>query len=244
MIDIRTMPALVTGGSQRIGAASALALARKGASVVIHYGRSDREAKTLCEKIQQQGGRGATLQADLESADQVETLVERAEGFFGPLQILVNNAAIFQPGLIKETPLEQWQAHLSINLTAPFLLMQAFARRLPEETPGKIINLIDQRVLRPRPGHVAYSAAKSALWALTQMAAQEMAPNIQVNAIGPGPILPAPNHEPGGFERVAQRTPLGRPGSPEDITQALIFLLEQTFITGEMVCVDGGEHLV
>ncbi|MBF0447539.1 MAG: SDR family oxidoreductase [Magnetococcales bacterium] len=242
-MKLREAPVLVTGGGRRIGAACVLGLAEAGAKVVIHHGRSEREAESLCRQIQAQGGEAATVGADLSQPQQVLALMEQACSFFGPLHLLVNSAAIFNPGLFQDSDLSQWQAHLDINLTAPFILMQRFYRQLPPDQSGHIINFIDQRISRPRPGHVAYTTAKSALWTLTQMAALEMAPRIQVNAIAPGPILPAPDQSPEAFASIAKATPLARPGSPADIVRALIFLLEQPYITGEMIRVDGGEHL-
>jgi NAD(P)-dependent dehydrogenase (short-subunit alcohol dehydrogenase family) len=242
-MDVRGVPVLVTGGSRRIGRACVLALAGAGASVVIHHGRSVEDAQRLCEQIHQQGGKAATVQADLGQSSMLSGLMHRAGQFFGPLQILVNNAAIFRPGLFADTSQDDWHEHLAVNLTAPFLLMQGFARQIPSQTPGKIINIIDQRIARPKPGHVAYTTAKSGLWTLTQMAAQEMAPWIQVNAIGPGPILPAPDQQSDSFLQVARATPMARAGKPEDIAQAMLFLLEQEYITGDIIRVDGGEHL-
>ncbi|MBF0357552.1 MAG: SDR family oxidoreductase [Magnetococcales bacterium] len=243
-MDIRGVPVLVTGGSKRIGAACVAALANSKASVIVHYGSSKKEAEALSAQIRHSGGEAATVQANLESAEEASALMQQAGGFFGPVQILVNSAAIFKPGLFADTSLTQWHEHLAVNLTAPFLLMQEFVRQLPDRTLGKIINIIDQRITRPRPGHIAYNSAKSALWTLTQVAAQEMAPWIQVNAIAPGPILPAPDQDGDGFAAVANATPLARSGSPEDITKALIFLIEQEYITGEIIRVDGGEHLI
>lgn len=238
-------PVLVTGAGKRIGAAIAEALADRGAPVVLHYGQSSQEAEALCERIVRHGGRVATVQADLNQPEQVMRLIERAAGCFGPLGVLINNAALFHPGHFSDTSLAQWQHHLAVNLTAPFLLMQAFAQQSTPHQTGKILNLLDQRIARPRPGHLAYNATKSALWTLTQIAAQELAPHIQVNAIAPGPILPASGEgSEASFLAVARKTPLQRPGGPEDILQAVLYLLRQNYVTGEILRVDGGEHLV
>ncbi|MBF0195072.1 MAG: SDR family oxidoreductase [Magnetococcales bacterium] len=243
IMDISGVPVLVTGGGKRIGKACVEALAQSHASVVIHYGSSKKEAEFLLTKIRKEGGKAAMVQGDLANPDEVGSIMQQAGQFFGPVQILLNSAAIFKPGLFKNTDLTQWHEHLNINLTAPFILMQEFAAQLPPKTPGKIINIIDQRIKRPRPGHIAYNTAKSGLWTLTQIAAQEMAPWIQVNAIAPGPILPAPDQPVASFEKVAKATPLGRPGSTDDIAQAVIFLIKQEYTTGEIIRVDGGEHL-
>ncbi|MBF0294220.1 MAG: SDR family oxidoreductase [Magnetococcales bacterium] len=237
--------ALITGSGRRIGASCALALARLGSAVVIHCHGSHLEALALQRFIEAEGGTAGIIQADLADSHEVAALISRAEEVHGrgPVDILVNNAAVYQPGGVRDGSLATWNRHLAVNLTAPFLLMQSFARRLPQGRPGHIIQIIDQHGHRPRPGFAAYSAAKSALWTLTRQAALELAPAIRVNAIGPGPILPAPDASRAEFDRIATATPLERSGSVDDIAAALRFLLENDFITGEMIRVDGGEHL-
>ncbi|MBF0623780.1 MAG: SDR family oxidoreductase [Magnetococcales bacterium] len=244
---------LVTGAGQRIGQACALALAEAGVGVAVHFGRSREAADAVCRQIRDRGGRALVLQADLADPGQCASLIPRAAAVLGPLAILVNCAAIFEPGSLARTTPEAWNRHLAINLTAPFLLIQALAAQCPapptrQDEPaapvaGKVVNVIDQRIHRPRPGHLAYTTAKSALWTLTRIAAAELAPRIQVNAIGPGPILPAPDATPEAFLRVAAATPMGRPGRVADLVHTLRFFLENDYVTGEMVCVDGGEHL-
>ncbi|MBF0191584.1 MAG: SDR family oxidoreductase [Magnetococcales bacterium] len=236
--------ALITGGARRLGAACVRALAREGMAVVIHHHGSEKAARELADAINAQGGTAHPLQADLEDSGQTETLIPQAEAVLGrPVTLLVNNAAIFEHGSIRHTPTDQWNRHLAINLTAPFLLTREFARRLPPGQPGQIIQIIDRHAHQPRPDYAAYSAAKSALWTLTRQAALELAPAIRVNAIGPGPILPAPGDSPERFARIGAATPAGRSGSPDDIVAALLFLIRNDFITGELIRVDGGEHL-
>jgi NAD(P)-dependent dehydrogenase (short-subunit alcohol dehydrogenase family) len=237
--------ALITGGARRLGAACVRTLARRGMAVIIHHHASDGPAKALQTEITAQGGEAHLLQADLADPEQTRTLLDRASTLLGnrPITLLINNAAIFEPGTLRQTSLEQWQRHLAINLTAPFLLSRAFARQLPPGLPGQIIQIIDRHGHRPRPGYAAYSAAKSALWTLTRQAALELAPAIRVNAIGPGPILPAPGDSAERFAAIGAATPAGRSGTPEDILSALLFLIDHDFITGEMIRVDGGEHL-
>ncbi len=241
--------ALVTGAGHRIGAACVRALAAAGGRLAIHRHRSGGAADRLCAAVCRQGGEAALFEADLTDAGRAAGLLDAVRDRLGPVHILVNNAAIFEPGGLRDTDLENWQRHLSLNLTAPFLLSRALARQLDEEPPvlpdrpRKIINIIDQRIARPRPGHLAYTCAKSALWTLTRISAQELAPRVQVNAIAPGPILPAAGPPSENFQRVAAATPLGRPGAPSDIADTLLFLIHQDFITGEMIHVDGGEHL-
>lgn len=242
-MDPSGVTALLTGSGHRIGAACAEALAAKGARVAIHYHRSEKDAESLCTAIRQRGGQAMLFPADLADAEQTSGLIEQVCRRLGSVRILVNNASIFHPGDMDTTCLEQWNQHLAINLTAPFLLMQAFSRALAPAATGTIINLIDQRITRPRPGHMAYTVAKSALWTLTRVAAMEMAPAVRVNAIAPGPILPSPGATEASFKRVAAAVPLGCSGTPADIAETLLFLVQHTFITGEMICVDGGEHL-
>ncbi|MEO5346938.1 MAG: SDR family oxidoreductase [Magnetococcus sp. YQC-9] len=237
--------ALITGGARRIGAAITRALARRGLTVLIHHGHSPNEAEALAQKIITDGGEAYPIQADLADPFAVETLFTQAETLLKgrPVTLLVNNAAIFERNDLSDTPLEQWQRHLAINLTAPFLLMRDFARHLPEEHTGQIIQIIDRHADRPRPHYAAYSAAKSALWTLTRQAALEMAPRIRVNAIGPGPILPAPGDTGEQFARISAATPLQCAGNLEDITRTIHFLIDHDFLTGELIRVDGGEHL-
>ncbi|MEO5341528.1 MAG: SDR family oxidoreductase [Magnetococcus sp. MYC-9] len=242
-LDLTTCTALVTGAGQRIGAACAEALALAGARVAVHHHTSQAAAQALCAAIGRRGGRAEPFAADLADGAQAALLLERVAARLGPVQILVNNASLFQPGALRTTPLPAWHRMLEIHLTAPFLLMQSFAAGLPASASGVIVNLIDQRIHRPRPGHLAYTVAKSALWSLTRIAAVELAPHIRVNAIAPGPILPAAGEAAESFQQVVAATPLRRPGAPQDIVDTLLFLVKHAFITGEMICVDGGEHL-
>ncbi|MBF0154443.1 MAG: SDR family oxidoreductase [Magnetococcales bacterium] len=242
--------ALITGAGRRLGAACALALANAGVTTTLHYGHSKAAASTLTEQIQQAGGMAFTLAADLADPEQATALLPRAAAVMGRVDILVNSAAIFEPGRIDDTEWTSWQRHLAINLTAPFLLTQSFAqqphlhRKNGAGVRGKVINMLDQRIRHPRSGHLAYTTAKSALWSVTQMAALELAPTILVNAIAPGPILAAPDASQEQFQRIAATTPAGRSGTPKEITDTLLFLLRHDYMTGEMVCVDGGEHLL
>ncbi|MBF0622605.1 MAG: SDR family oxidoreductase [Magnetococcales bacterium] len=249
-MELSGKTALITGGAKRIGAACAIALAKQGVDIALHYGRSAEAAETQCDRLRGLGVNAFPFSADLSDASACQTLVDRANQKMGLISILINCAAIFERGSVKQTSLENWQRHLDINLTAPFLLLQAFANQSawlpngePPQVQGKVINFIDQRITRPQPGHLAYTTAKSALWAVTQMAAKELAPAIHVNGIAPGPILPAPDANTETFEKIARATPSGRPGGPIDITEALLFLLKQDYIIGEILRVDGGEHL-
>jgi NAD(P)-dependent dehydrogenase (short-subunit alcohol dehydrogenase family) len=239
-MELTGLTALVTGAGQRIGAACIQALADKGVRIACHAHHSWQPAQEQCHRIQQQGGTAELFVADLAQEQSLQSLFEQVTERMGKVQILVNNAAIFQRSALTELALPHWQRMMAINLTAPMLLMQNFAR---QGQPGVIINVLDQRIARPRPGHLAYTVAKSALWTLTQMAALELAPTIRVNAIAPGPILPAVGDSMEGFQRVGAATPLQRTGSAQDVVEALLFLLQQPFITGQLLFVDGGEHL-
>lgn len=238
--------ALVTGAGRRLGSAVAMALVREGVQVLLHYHASAESARQLADKLIQQGGRADILQADLAHPDAAANLLLQAREKLGFISILINSAAIFEPGSLRETSLETWQRHQDLILTAPFLLMQAMARQEEFHNPkvsGAVVNILDQRIHHPRPGHLAYTVAKSALWTLTQMAAGELAPAIRVNAVAPGPILPAPDGDTQRFRKIARQTPLGRPGSTADVADTVLFLLRQEYITGECIFVDGGEHL-
>ncbi|MBF0096629.1 MAG: SDR family oxidoreductase [Magnetococcales bacterium] len=239
-MELTGLTALVTGAGQRIGAACIQALADKGVRIACHANHSWQSAQGQCDDIRRQGGTAELFVADLAQEEASQRLFEQVTERMGGVQILVNNAAIFQRGTLLDLQPSQWQRMMAINLTAPMLLMQSFAR---QGQAGTIVNVLDQRIARPRPGHLAYTVAKSALWTLTQMAALELAPAIRVNAIAPGPILPAMGDSDAAFQRVVAATPLQRAGSPQDVVQALLFLLQQPFITGQLLFVDGGEHL-
>ncbi|MBF0158967.1 MAG: SDR family oxidoreductase [Magnetococcales bacterium] len=246
-MDLAGKTALITGSSQRLGAATAHALAAAGMRLAIHYHRSATAAQQLCHQFNQSGTEAVAVQADLADWQQTESLLAQVRQQLGPVQVLINNAALFDPGGVDTTSQQVWQQQMAVNLQAPFILLQQFARQpelqLSDSVHGKVINLLDRRVVRPRGGHLAYTISKSALWAMTRMAAAELAPRIQVNAIGPGAILPAPEASDEQFLRVAAACPMGRPGTPSDITAAILFLLQQDYITGELLCVDGGAHL-
>ncbi|MBF0423280.1 MAG: SDR family oxidoreductase [Magnetococcales bacterium] len=242
-MEIQGKLALVTGGSARIGAACVRALSRAGARVVVHCHRAATPASALCDDIRSAGGQAWPLVADLSDPGVVDALISRIVTDWGPLHILVNNAAIFEPCSIPGATWDNWNRHLAINLSAPFFLMSHFVRQISPEGAGKVINLIDQRVLRPGPGHASYTAAKSALWSLTRLAAVELAPRVQVNAIGPGVILPAAQDDEFTYAALVRSLPMQRPGRLTEITDALLFLLGNDYVTGQMLCIDGGQHL-
>lgn len=244
--------ALVTGGARRLGRAMALYLAGRGIDVAIHYAGSERDAAETTAGIVAAGARGAALQADLLDTAAAEALVPRAaEALGGPIDVLVNNASIFEYDTLATATSESWDRHIGSNLRAPFLLTQAFAAQapLPGEKRGEpvaralVVNMIDQRVLKPTPEFMTYTLAKMALWAFTRTAAQALAPAVRVNAIGPGPTLRGARQSEDHFARQRAATILGRGADPEDVTAALGFFLDAESVTGQLMCTDGGQHL-
>ena len=233
---------LITGGARRVGKALALAVARAGAEVVIHYGQSRIEAENVREEIETLGRKAILLQADLADPAQVASLMSRTLEH-GPLFGLVNSAAIFEPLNWENSSLEDWNRHLAINLTAPFLLSQAFARALPPTESGRIVNLLDWRALRPGADHLPYTISKSALAALTQSLAIALAPRIVVNGLALGAILPPSDGN--VASSILDQVPAGRWATLEEVGQALVFLLDgPAYVTGEIIYVDGGRHLL
>lgn len=232
---------LITGAARRIGRALALACAREGADLVLHYRGSEREIRLLEEEIASFGRKAWALQADLQDAGHAQRLVEQAASL-RPLYALVNNASIFESLKAADTTVEQWDRHLAVNLRAPFLLSQAFARQVPSGAQGRIINLLDWRALRPGFDHFPYTISKAGLAALTSALALSLAPDITVNGLALGAILPPSGQS--ASEQLIKRVPAARWGSVEDVEQALIFLLTgPSYITGEIIHVDGGRHL-
>ena len=233
---------LITGAARRVGRSLALAVAHAGADVLIHFGRSQAEAESLQQEIHAFGRQAHLIQADLADPDAVQWLFKDAAAL-GPVHGLVNNASIFEPLDWKNTGLEDWNRHLAVNLTAPFLLCQAFARSLPASMSGRIVNLLDWRALRPGPDHLPYTISKAALAALTQSLAAALAPRITVNGLALGAILPPDDG--GNTSDLLQSFPARRWASLEEVDEALLFLLGgPTFVTGEIIHVDGGRHLV
>ena len=246
------MTALVTGAGRRLGRAMALYLAGRGHDVAVHHATSAEEAEAVAAEIRALGRRAVTLEADLLHEAQVETLVPRAAAALGPLTVLVNNASIFEYDRIDTATRQGWDRHMESNLRAPYVLIQHFARQCPPATPdatgeplarGLVVNMIDQRVWKPTPEFSTYTIAKMGLWALTQTAAQGLAPHIRVNAIGPGPTLRGGRQSESHFARQRAATILNRGANESDITAALGFLLDAPAVTGQMIAVDGGQHL-
>jgi len=235
--------ALVTGGAQRVGQAIALALADMGYAVAVHYHRSGKAAEKTVGAIRESGGKAIALVADLTDENAVSALLPRATEALGPIGVLVNNASLFEGDTVGNVTRESWDAHLAVNLRAPFVLIQEFARRLPPEAGGCIINLLDERVWNLTPYFVSYTLSKTGLWTLTQTMALALAPRIRVNGIGPGPTLPSPRQSVEQFIDQCKSVPLQRGTSPQEIAGALRFILDAPAMTGQMIALDGGQHL-
>jgi len=235
--------ALVTGAAKRIGRAIALDLAAHGWAVAVHYHRSAPDAAAVVDEIQRKGGRAVTLAADLARESEVETLLPRAVSALGPLTCLVNNASLFEMDKVDTATRASWDAHIETNLRAPLVLSQAFARQLPPGQPGNIVNMLDQRVWNLTPYFLSYTVAKMGLWTLTRTLALALAPSIRVNGIGPGPTLPSPRQSADQFAEQSRAVPLGHGTTPAEIGAALRFLLDAPAITGQMLALDGGQHL-
>ena len=235
--------ALVTGGGRRIGRALSVALAQEGYAVAIHHRDSKNEAEALAVEITGAGGKAVALAADLSDESAVAELLPRAMAVLGPIGCLVNNASIFENDTVATATRESWERHLAVNLRGPFVLMQSFARHLPEKAGGVIVNLLDERVWNLTPSFISYSLSKAGLWTLTQTMALALAPRIRVNGIGPGPTLPSPRQSAQQFLDRCRKMPLRRGTSPDEIAAALRFILAAPAMTGQMIALDGGEHL-
>jgi NAD(P)-dependent dehydrogenase (short-subunit alcohol dehydrogenase family) len=234
--------ALVTAAGRRIGRVLALAAARSGYDVALHHRAAPEDAEATTAEVRALGRRAVALSADLTEAGAPAALLDGAAAL-GPVTLLVNNASLFEPDELETLTPAGLDLHLAANLTAPILLAQAFAARLPEGQRGLVVNILDQRVWRPNPRFFSYSLSKAALWSATRTMAQALGPRIRVNAIGPGPTLASIHQAPGEFEAEAAGTLLGRPVDPEEIGAALRYLIDAASVTGQMIAVDAGQHL-
>jgi NAD(P)-dependent dehydrogenase (short-subunit alcohol dehydrogenase family) len=235
--------ALITGAAVRIGRALALDLATHGWQVGVHCHGSVKQANELAEKIRVEGGAAAVLPADLTDPAAPAHLLRACVSALGLPTLLVNNAAMFRDDDIATLEPAQWDAQFAVNLRAPILLAKAFAAALPEGASGNIINIIDQRVWKPTPRYFSYTASKLALWGATRTLAQSLAPRIRVNAIGPGPVLKNTHQTDAEFQAQCEATILGRGTSPQEIAAAIRFILDAPAMTGQMLALDGGQHL-
>lgn len=238
-----TRVALVTGAAKRIGRAIALDLAAHGWTVGVHYNHAADDAEGTVAEIVSAGGTAAALYADLANATAAERLIDQAAGSLGPVTALINNASAFERDSITDFPTDRWDSHLDINLRAPAILTKTFAAALPDKAEGNVINLIDQRVWNLTGEFLSYSISKVGLWGLTQMTAIALAPRIRVNGIGPGPVLPSSRQSAEDFARQCAATPLGRGSAPQEICDAVRYILGAPSMTGQMIALDGGAHL-
>lgn len=236
--------ALVTGAARRLGRAMALALAGAGYDIAVHYRGSKGEAETLAAEIGAAGARAAILSADLSREAETARLVGEARKALGPLSLLVNSASRFEEDDIETMTRESWDAHVETNLRAPIKLAQDFAAQADPARDNLIVNILDQRVLKLTPQFLSYTISKAALYDATRALAQGLGPKgIRVNAIGPGPTLRNPRQSEEDWKRQNAATVLGRGAAPSDITAALLYLIDARAVTGQMIAVDGGQHL-
>lgn len=233
--------ALVTGGGKRIGKAICLELARAGFDVAIHHRGSGDAARAVAEEVRALGRRAATVAADLSVEAEVRGLVPAAVQALGPLSALINNASVFEDDRVGSLGRETWDAHIETNLRAPIVLAEAFAAQAPHGSA--IVNLLDQRVLKPDPRFFSYALSRNGLWWATRTLAQALAPRIRVNGVGPGPTLPSVHQTPEDFAAEAGGTLLQRAGSVDSVASAVRWLVEADMVTGQMIAVDGGQHL-
>lgn len=235
--------ALVTGAAHRVGRAIALALAGQGWNVAVHYGRSDEAARNTADDLRALGVRAEAVGADLANEAEVRSLIERTEAVLGPVGLLVNNASTFERDTLATATRQSWDRHMEPNLRAPLVLMQQFAAWLPKEHDGAVVNIIDQRVLNLTDDFLSYTLSKVGLWGLTRTLALELAPRIRVNGVGPGPILPSTHQDQETFDAQARATPLQHGADPAEVAEAVLFLANAASVTGQMIAVDGGQHL-
>jgi NAD(P)-dependent dehydrogenase (short-subunit alcohol dehydrogenase family) len=235
---------LVTGAAKRLGRAIALDLANAGWDVAVHYNASKADAEATAAEIRKSGRRAVLLKADVSREEETQALIGRAARELGPLTGLVNSASLFENDDWKSATRASWDRHMEVNLRAPFVLSQAFARALPEPLHGAIVNIIDQRVLKPTPQFISYSLSKAGLHWLNTTLAQALAPRVRVNAVAPGPTIINARQSEADFRRQREATVLGAGAKPKDVCQAVRYLLDAPVVTGQMIAVDGGQHLI
>lgn len=243
MTDTSKGHALVTGGAKRIGRAIAVALAADGWTVGIHHRNSADEADALCRSLTEAGGSAYVIAGDLGDDTDINRLATEAVAAAGPLTCLVNNASVFEHDSLETLTRESWDSHLNVNLWAPVRLSQALAAGLPDGETGNIVNIADQRVVNIPPGFMSYTISKAGMWAMTQNLALALAPRVRVNAIGPGPTLPSPRQSQEQFDRQAARVPLGHGAGADEIADGVRYILAAPSLTGQMIALDGGQHL-
>jgi len=253
-MTIWTRRALVTGAGARLGQAIAIYLGQRGFDVAVHYASSDDGARATAREIEAAGQTAVPIRADLLSEDETQTLLPRAaEALGGPITVLVNNASIFEYDTVHSATRDSWDRHIGSNLRAPFVLTQALAAQVPDPVidergeplaQGLVINMLDQKINKLTPEHMTYTIAKMGLWAFTRTGAQGLAPKVRMNAIGPGPTLQGARQPAHHFAAQRNSTILNRGSNLEDITAAVGYLLDAPAVTGQCLCIDGGQHLI
>lgn len=234
---------LITGAAKRIGRTIALDMARHGWAVAIHYRHSQVAAETLRQDIVSAGGKASIHQADLQDFSSLDPLVAEVAGTLGPATCLINNASEFLLDTVANLEERTWDLHLDINLKAPVFLAQAMVRHMPDDAEGNIINIIDQRVWKLTSDFFSYTISKAGLWTATRTLAQGLAPRIRVNAIGPGPVLQSIHQQPEDFATEQRQTLLHRGPTLDEVSAAVRFILSSPSMTGQMIALDGGQHL-
>ena len=235
--------ALVTGAAKRVGRAIALDLAANGYDVAVHYGSSGDAAEATVREIRAIGRSAEAVQADLSNAEDTDELVAAACDAVGPLTLLVNSASIFEPDRADSVTAAGFDRHMAINLRAPMILSRHFAGQVPDDRDGNVINIIDYRVWKLNPIYMSYTASKFGLWGITRTMAQALAPRVRVNGIGPGPVLANVRQDADEFRAEASATPLGRGPGLDEIGAAIRFIVATPSMTGQMIALDGGQHL-
>lgn len=239
-MDLQGKTALVTGGARRVGKALSEALARAGAAVAINYNHSSAEADALCKEL----GNARAYQADVSRTADIRRLMAAVESDFGRLDVVVNSASLFESGPLLDVTEETWDRVLGVNLKGPFFLSQMAAPLLKRSGGGNIVNIVDLSALQPWPSYAPHSVSKAGLAHLTRILARAFAPEIRVNAIAPGTVLPPDDYDGTGGDGTADRQVVKTSGSPDDVVRALFYLLESNFVTGQVVVVDGGRMLL
>jgi NAD(P)-dependent dehydrogenase (short-subunit alcohol dehydrogenase family) len=244
MTELAPKTVLITGAAKRLGRAIALDLAQAGWDVAVHYNGSQKDAEATANDIRALGRRVALLQADVSKEDETRALIARATRELGPITALINSASLFENDDWQSASRESWDKHMDVNLRAPFVLAQEFAKALPADMHGAIVNIVDQRVLKPTPQFMTYSLSKAGLYWLNTTLAQALAPRIRVNAIGPGPTMINARQSQADFDRQRKATVLGTGAEPRNVCEAVRYLLGASVVTGQMIAVDGGQHLI
>ena len=235
--------ALVTGAARRIGAVIADDLAAQGWTVAVHYHHAAEAAGDVVEGVRSRGGTAGAIRADFHDEADVRRLCDEVRAAFGPFDLLINNASVFRRDTILDHSRALWDSHMEVNLRAPLVLTEELASNLPPDRPGNVVNILDQRVWNPTPYFMSYTVSQAGLWTLTQTLALSLAPRIRVNAVGPGPTLRTEGQSAEHFERQCRSVPLKRQTQPQEIAQAIRFILAAPAMTGQMVALDGGQHL-